>query len=171
MPAPFQWTDALDQQLRDLAAQAASVRDMAADLGCSKSTIQRRLDKLGIHGGGDRTQTAAATQANAIDARARRSSLQLALLDDAARLREQLWQKALVFNFGGRDNTYEERTLDKPTFGDQLKIMQAAGAAIDRALKLDLHDSGAGAEKVVGLLQATAEALGLTDQADQQAPQ
>ena len=78
-------------------------------------------------------------------------------------MREQLWAPATVFNFGGKDNTYEERVLDKPPFGDQLKIIQATGVAIDRSLKLADHDSGAGATVVVGLLQQTAAALGLND--------
>lgn len=166
MASPFDWTPERDQLLRDLAATGTSVRAMAAKIGCSKSVIDRRLKHLGITL--DRSMTAAATEANALDAKARRARLQRDLLEDAEKLREQLWQPALVFNFGGKDNTYEQRELDKPTFTDQLKIVQAVGVAVDRSLKLDLHDSGAGAEKVVGLLQATAAALGLTDHTDAQ---
>ncbi|NUO58985.1 MAG: helix-turn-helix domain-containing protein [Hamadaea sp.] len=165
MPAPFPWTDALDQQLRDLAAAGRSVRDIAADIGTTKSTIDRRLKHLGISL--DRSSTEAATKANMADAKSRRAALQLALLEDAERLRAQMWSSAVVFNFGGKDNTYEERTLDKPPFADQLKIMQATGIAIDRSLKLDLHDSG-GSTTVIGLLQQTAAALGIHDDADTQ---
>lgn len=166
MAAAFQWTDHLDQQLRDLAAKGRSVRDIAGEMGLSKSTIDRRIQKLGIVL--DRSMTEAATRANQTDAKARRAALQLGLLEDAEKLRQQLWQPARIFSFGGRDNTYEERTVEKPPFADQLKIMQATGAAVDRALKLDDHDSGASSEQVVGLLQATAAALGLTDTQDTQ---
>ncbi|WP_343993052.1 hypothetical protein [Terrabacter terrae] len=163
--AAFPWTNELDTLLRDLAATGRSVRDIAAEIGTTKSTIDRRLRALGITL--DRSSTEAATKANTLDAKARRSRLQLALLEDAERLRAQMWQPATVFNFGGKDNTYEERTLDKPPFADQLKIMQATGIAVDRSLKLDLHDSG-GSTAVIGLLQQTAAALGIHDDADSQ---
>ena len=165
MAAPFPWTDELDALLRALAATGTSVRDMAAKTGASKSVVDRRLKHLGIEL--DRSSTEAATKANTLDAKSRRAALQLALLQDAERLRAQIWEPATVFNFGGKDNTYEERTLDKPPFADQLKIMQATGIAIDRSLKLDLHDSG-GSTAVIGLLQQTAAALGIHDDADTQ---
>jgi len=165
MAAPFPWTDELDALLRALAATGTSVRDMAEKVGTNKSTVDRRLRALGITL--DRSHTEAATKANTLDAKARRSRLQLELLADAERLREQMWSPAVVFNFGGKDNTYEERTLEKPPFADQLKIMQATGIAIDRSLKLDLHDSG-GSTAVIGLLQQTAAALGIHDDTDTQ---
>ncbi|WP_076260854.1 helix-turn-helix domain-containing protein [Intrasporangium flavum] len=165
MAAPFPWTDGLDQQLRDLAAAGRSVRDIATEIGTTKSTIDRRLRALGITL--DRSSTEAATKANTLDAKARRAKLQLALLEDAERLRAQAWQPTIAFNFGGKDNTYNEHQLDQPTFADQLKIMQATGIAIDRALKLDLHDAG-GSTAVIGLLQQTAAALGIHDETDTQ---
>ncbi|MER7070957.1 hypothetical protein [Terrabacter sp. NPDC000476] len=165
MAAAFPWTDALDLQLRTLAANGRSVRDIAAEIGTTKSTIDRRLRHLGIVL--DRSATEAATRANTTDAKSRRMRLHLALLDDAEKLRQQMWEPAVVFNFGGKDNTYEERTLDKPPFADQLKIMQATGIAIDRSLKLDLHDAG-GSQAVIGLLQQTAAALGIHDDTDTQ---
>jgi len=48
--------------------------------------------------------------------------------------------------------------------------MEATGVAIDRSLKLDDHDSGAGAAAVVGLLQQTAAALGIRDETDTAPP-
>lgn len=168
MPArqPFDWTQDRDQKLRELAAAGTSVRAMAEEVGTSKSAVDRRLKHLGVTI--DRSATAAASQANALDAKARRARLALVLLEDAERMREQLWQPCVAFNFGGRDNTYNEHPLARPVFADQLKIMQTVGAAVDRALKLDLHDAAAGAAQVVGLLQATAASLGLTDQQDTQ---
>ena len=156
----FEWTAQLDQQLRTLAADGLPVREMARRIGTSSSVLQRRLNHLGISGGGDRSQTEAATRARITDAKAKRAALLVDLLDDAQRLRKQLWEPSLVFNFGGKDNTYEERTHDKPTYSDQLKIMQATGAAIDRSIKLNEVDSD-GAEAVRSLLVGLAEKFGL----------
>lgn len=164
MGTPRPWTDAESDTLRQLHAQGKSLTEAAKIMGRGKATLSNKSPALGINW--DRTQTAAATEAKVEDARSRRATLQLGLLADAERLRTQVWAPTMAFNFGGKDNTYEEHQLDQPTFSDQLKIMQAVSIAIDRSLKLDLHDSGEGNAHVVGLLQRTAAALGLTDHTD-----
>lgn len=161
MAAPRPWTDDDTARLAQLHAEGKSLHAVAREMGRSKGTISKYADKAGL--AWDRTATKTATEARVADARERRARLQVGLLEDAERLRAQLFAECKVFNFGGKDNTYEERTLEKPPFADQLKIVQATGNAIDRALKLDLHDSAAGAAQVTGLLQATARALGLDD--------
>ena len=131
---PRQWSDADTDELRRRHADGQSLRTIATEMRWAKQTISKRAIEHGLSF--DRSRTAAATQARVIDAKAKRAELALALLEDADRLRAQLWAPSLVFNFGGRDNTYEEHTLDKPTYADQLKIMQALGAGIDRHIKL-----------------------------------
>ena len=164
MPQRSGWTPEHDDRLRELHAAGTSMHGIAQEMGWSKPTISKKAKALGLDW--DRTQTAKATEALVVDARGRRAKLQLALLEDAEKLRQQAWKPTVVFNFGGKDNTYEQRTIDEPTFADKLKIMQAVGIAVDRSLKLDLHDSAAGAAQVVGLLQETARALGIADDAD-----
>jgi hypothetical protein len=164
MTAPA-WTTADDDTLRALHAAGKSCHAIATEMTRSKATISRHSKRLGLLW--DRAQVAAATAAKQTDAKGRRATLQLSLLEDAERLREQLWQPCIAFNFGGKDNTYEEHHLDKPTFADQLKIMQATGVAVDRSLRLADHDS-AGSEVVKNILGSLAEQLGLTDRADAQ---
>lgn len=166
MATPRPWTATDNARLASLHADGATLTAAARQLERSKATVGKYAARLGLTW--DRTATAAATEAKVIDARGRRAVLQLDLLDDAARLREQLWKPTVVFNFGGKDNTYEERELPEPTFADKLKIVQATGIAVDRSLKLDLHDSAAGAAQIVGILQQTAAALGITDESDTQ---
>lgn len=134
-----EWTAAEDDQLRELAAAGTSIRKMADAIGRHQSSVKRRLDHLGIRG--DRTQTMAATQAKVIDAKARRAALELALLEDAERMRERMFAPTLVYNFGGKDNTYNSREVAEPPHADKLKLMQAAGIAIDRSLKIAEHDA------------------------------
>lgn len=157
MAAPVPWTDTEDQQLRDLAAAGTSIRKMADAVGRHQSSVKRRLDRLGIHG--DRTQTAAATQAKVIDAKARRAALEVALLEDAEKLRTQLWAPTKVYNFGGKDNTYNERDVDEPPNADKLKLMQAVGIAVDRSIKISDHDADTGITEAVGALDQIADAL------------
>lgn len=169
MAAPVPWTEAEDQQLRELAATGTtSIRKMAAALDRHQSSVKRRLDKLGIHL--DRTQTVAATQAKIIDAKARRAALELALLEDAERLRAQLWQPHTYFDWGGKDHDFDEHTVDEPTPTDKLKLMQAVGQAVDRSIKIAAHDGDTGVAEATSLLDqfeaalnAAADASGLDE--------
>lgn len=161
MPPPRRWTPEESDRLRELHAAGRTLGQCATEMGRDKGTISKRAKTLGLTW--DRAQVHAATVAKVRDAAARRADLELRLLDDAERLRQQLWQPAIVFNFGGRDNTYEERTLDKPPVADQLKIMQAVGVAIDRALRIADHDTNAGADDAKNLLTSLGRALGVND--------
>lgn len=173
MAAARPWTDDDDARLRELHAAETSLRAIAAALDRSKTAVARRLAHHGLSAA-DRSQTMAATAAKVADARARRAALELALLEDAARLRQQLFAPTVAFNFGGKDNTYAEKRLDQPTFADQLKIVQATGAAIDRALRIAEHDADTGVDQAVGMLDQIAAAIGAAaaqiGDPDQQAP-
>lgn len=101
-----------------------------------------------------------AVDAKRVDAKARRAALQLALLGDAERMREQLWSACVVYNFGGKDNTYEEHPLTEPSFRDKREIMTAVGIAVDRAVKLDQYDADPGVDAAKSMLGALAAGLG-----------
>lgn len=155
------WTQADTDRLIQLHGEGHSLGHIAGVMGRSKSTLSGKAKAAGLTW--DRASTATATKAKTRDAAARRADLQLLLLDDVEKLRKQMFAPTTVFNFGGKDNTYEERQVDEPTFADKLKIMQAVGIGIDRHVKLAQHDAGQGATAVIGLLQQTAAALGITD--------
>jgi hypothetical protein len=152
-------TDHELEQIRTLHAAGQGRNDIARTLNRSGAVISKACAELGLSF--DRSAVQAATEARKADAAAKRALLQVDLLDDAQRLRAQLWQPATVFNFGGKDNTYEERTLDEPPFADKLKIMQAVGAAVDRSLRLAEHDADGGLEQAKSLLTDLGKALGL----------
>lgn len=162
MALPRPWTDADSDALKAAHAEGLSLHAAATRLGRSKGITSRYAANLGLTW--DRTRTAAAAQARVIDGKARRALLQVALLEDAEKLRAQLWAPCLVHSFGGRDNTYAEHTLDQPPFADQLKIVQAVGTAIEKSLRLADYDS-AGGDHARGLLTAMARQLGLDDTA------
>jgi hypothetical protein len=134
MTAPQMWTDADEQTLRDLHATGMTLTAIAKQMGRSKNTISKYAERLGLSW--DRTRTAAATEARKIDAAARRVALEERYLVEADRLLDQLREQAVVYSFGGAENTYNEHTLAKPTYADQRNIMQASSIATTAANRL-----------------------------------
>lgn len=164
MPSPRPWSAGDDEQLRALHAEGKSLGECAKALGRSKGTIHAKAKALGLDW--DRERVAAATQAKVRDARARRAELAVNLLDDVARLRAELFAETEYAQaVGGMDPRVLRWTMSKPTPPDQLKIMQAVGAGIDRHLKLVEHDSG-NADAVRSLLGSLAASLGLSPDGD-----
>lgn len=151
------WTAEDDDTLRAAHAAGKSLHSIAREMGRGKATVSVKAAALGLTW--DRAQVGEAVHAKVVDAKARRAILKDHLLDDAARLRTQLWTPAVVFNFGGKDNTYEQRTLDKPPFADQLKIMQATSSAIATYERLERLDDDAGASDGRSMLERLAKRL------------
>ena len=105
-------------------------------------------------------RTRAMIEARTVDLKARRQELKALLLDDAHRLREQLWKPARLVNFGGKDNTLNETKLDEPLFVDKKNIMSSVGIAVDRIVKLEEIDNDDGNTEVISLLDQLAEQIG-----------
>lgn len=112
-------------------------------LGIPKGTVTRWAKETGIETVSV-AHTRAGTEAASVYAKARRVELAKLLLDDAHRLREQLWKPARLVSFGGKDNTLAETMLDEPLFADKKNILGAVGIAIDRVIKLDSVDADNG---------------------------
>lgn len=143
-------TDGERDRIRQLHAAGTTRNDIARDLGRSPASVSKVCADLGLTF--DRTAVQAATEARKADAASRRAILELDLLDDAARLRKQLWQSARYIDHGGKDYDRVEWTQDEPTAVDKLKLMQAVGVAIDRSLKLAEHDSDQGVDQAKSML-------------------
>jgi ParB-like chromosome segregation protein Spo0J len=126
------------EQVRRLHAEGLGRNDIARAIGRSPSTVSKIAAALGLTF--DRTATAVATEARKADARAMRAEIAIGLLEDVVRLRAQLFKSCTVFNFGGKENTFEQALIDEPTFADKRNILTAIGTAVDRAMKLDAYD-------------------------------
>lgn len=154
-------TDTERQAILDMQAAGESRNAIARQLGRSPGVVSKVVADAGrTFARGE--QVAAATQAKQADNRARRAELESLLLTDAMELRKQLWEPALVYSFGGRDNTYEQHVLDRPDAQAQATILRAVGIAIDKSVRLaevDKHDSGAAEGK--GILGQLGAALGM----------
>ncbi|MEU4777478.1 helix-turn-helix domain-containing protein [Micromonospora sp. NPDC023633] len=158
MTKPRPVTEADHEQVRELHAEGLSRNAIAEQLGRSGRTISRIADKLGLTF--DRERTRAATEAKKDDARAKRAALAVRLLDDAERLRQQLWQPAHYVDHGGKEYERVDWTLNEPTFSDKRNIMQSVGMAIDKAVRLDEYDADPGIDAAKSMLGALAKGLG-----------
>ncbi|MFF6829631.1 helix-turn-helix domain-containing protein [Streptomyces longwoodensis] len=121
-------------ELCRLHAEGKGRNEIARALGRSLRGVSIHAGRLGLTF--DRTATEAATRARKADLEERRVILAEALQEDAERLTEQLWAPHWVFNFGGKDNSYERRLLDEPPADAKKNLMSAAGIAIEKSLKL-----------------------------------
>jgi hypothetical protein len=125
----------LEQQIRALHADSVTRNDIARRLGIGTRTVSVYATRMGLtFDNAEMTETA--TQNRKAQLAARRMDLAEALQEDAERLTEQMWEPAVVFNFGGKDNTFEKRPVDEPPADAKRALMGAAGMAIDRSLKL-----------------------------------
>lgn len=116
--------------------------------GVAGSTVGNIAKKLEANGqldapAFDRSATKHATAAREVDQAAERARLRQLLLDDAHRLRRQLWEPCVFHNFGGKDNTHNSIELDQPTFEQQAKIMTSVGICVDKIVRLDSSNDGA----------------------------
>jgi hypothetical protein len=121
-------------EIRRLHGEGKGRNEISRIVGRSLRTISVQAAKMGLTF--DRTATEAATKARIADLAERRLILAEALQGDAEQLTEQLWQPHWVFNFGGKDNTYERRLLDEPSADAKKALMSAAGIAVEKSLKL-----------------------------------
>lgn len=148
-------------QIIEWIEQGVSRNEIAKRAGRSGSTISGIAKAEGLEFGG-RTKVAAATEARRIDNRARRSEISAALLEDAMRLRGQMWEPCTLHSFGGKDNVHNSIDLAEPIFADKLKAMQAAASALGRHIDLERHDAEEKAASARSLLSQLGEALGVS---------
>lgn len=139
MPRAKPVTEEERAAVRAYHAEGMTRNQIMRELGRSGRTVSRVAAELGLtfeRAG----STATATAEKKANAAALRAQLALNLLQDAARLREQMWMPAKAFNFGGKENSYNDTWLDEPTFVDKRNIIQAAATAIQASLKIDEYD-------------------------------
>lgn len=130
------WSDSDSEWLTELHAAGKSLHSISKDMGRSKDTVSRYAKELGLSF--NRSATAKAAEAVHVDNKAKRATLESRLLDEAAKMLDQMWQPAIVYSFGGSENTYEEHELERPDFAAQKAIVQTASTAIQASSRL--HD-------------------------------
>jgi hypothetical protein len=139
-------------------ADGAGRNAIARALDLSAASVSRIVHEAGLDF--DREQTALAVRARQIDLAAERQTVKSMLMVRAREALEAIDAPALVYSFGGKDNTYAERLLDAPPVSDQRNLMTIAGIALTRYADLDRVDNGAtGTAEAVGMLDRLSSAL------------
>ncbi len=126
------------RRILELARSGARRNEIARTVGRSPSTITKICNAAGITF--DATTTARATEAHAHDLRVRRQQLLDRLIEDAERLRQQIFAPAMVHNFGGRDNTYNSETIEEPTFRDKRDLVSSIATIVGRIIDAEKID-------------------------------
>jgi transposase-like protein len=88
----------------------------------------------------DRSKTKNATEAKKADNAALRAATSRRFLEKANELLDQMDGEHTVFNFGGKDNTFNSKVLPKPPVADLRNLMTAAAVAVDKHLVIEKHD-------------------------------
>lgn len=146
-----------EARITDLHARGLSRNAIARETGWSAGTITTVCNRLGLPF--DRSNMKAATQARKADAAQLRAELEVQLLEDAQKLRAQVWQPHQYRSYGGKDHTLRKWTQDEPQAVDKLKLMQAAGIALDRSIKLATVDKGGEIDEAKSMMGRLLEQL------------
>lgn len=133
---------------------------IALELNIGGRQVSEACEEMGLKFSTAATEKA--TRAREAFSAERRSLLMQKQLDDAHKLREQMWSPTTMGQFGGRDNVWSEVTLDEPTYADKLRIQQAINGAVNNVLRLMEAEAGSH-RSTINLVIATAEKLGLSD--------
>ena len=100
------------------------------------STVTKIAKQEGLDEAWQRTQTAAASRATAIDNRARRAALSSGMLEDAERLRARLWEPTTVVTATG-----SKVALELPPPGDARQLSSAITGFVKASLDIDGRDA------------------------------
>ncbi|WP_202512658.1 hypothetical protein [Streptomyces sp. SID3343] len=136
--------------LVDIRAGKLSRNAIARAHGVSSSTVTVIAREAGRADAFDRSKTKTATRARVVDLAAQRAELKSALLTDAERLRRRAWEPYSYYERG--PDGPELVTLTLPPLRETREAYTALGIALDKHLKLDVHDQGDGAEDARSML-------------------
>ena len=138
---------------RALVDQGLGCNAIAKALGVSPATISRWAVTEGVEF--DRAATKAAVKAHTVDLAAARIRLAEKMLAASEKMLDDIDGEYLVYNFGGKDNTYEEHTLTSAPVEVKRSIVVTAGITFDKLTRIIERDNG-GLEQAVGVLDQLA---------------
>jgi hypothetical protein len=141
---------------RALFDEGLSCAQIASKLSVSKATVSRWAAYEGLKF--DRAKTAAATQAKQVDLAEARLILANRMFAAAEDMLDMLDKPFEVFNFGGKDNTFNSARLDRPPVEARRNIITSTAIVFDKLTRIVEKDNG-GLEQAVGVLDSLADSL------------
>ncbi|MGI6878818.1 hypothetical protein [Microbacterium sp. gxy059] len=107
---------------------------IAKEIGYSGATVTNVAKALGLSF--DRSSTEAAVKAHRVDLAESRQLLAEKMMREAHAMLDALSQPYEVFNFGGKDNTFNSHTFDTPPVEVKRNVLTTAGIAFDKATRI-----------------------------------
>lgn len=136
------------QAIIELIRTGLSRNQVAKQAGRSTSTITRIGESIGwdwLSAVDERTQSslARAHEARSAFSAERRAMIAARLTAESEELLDGLHGPYLVFNFGGKENDYNEHTLSDPPVEAKRQIVQTVRDAMRTVIDIDRHDNRA----------------------------
>lgn len=135
-------TDQEKERIADLLQQGHSRADIAKQTGRGVGSIDRIAKAIGWKSDQSiASRTRVAQEARSAYTAERRALIAARLTEESELLLDELHGPYKVHNFGGKDNTFNEATLDQPTTDAKHTIVRAVGQAMKTVLDIDKHDN------------------------------
>lgn len=145
-------------QVLDLHAKGLGRNEIAKLTGIGAASVTRIVQAEG--GSFDRTKTEQAVKARKIDMASLRGQVAEKFLIRSDELLDEMDDPFLAYNFGGKDNTYEEHLLERAPVEARHAMIRAAATAMRTHTDLVKFDSDQGQSRVESLLDALAAGIG-----------
>jgi len=159
--------DKRGHEARALYDQGLSCNAIAKKLGVGVATVSRWAKAEGLSFVG-RARAKAAQEVREFDMAAARVRLAQKMTANADKALDSLDGPFLVYNFGGKDNTYEEHLLDEAPFSARREAQAIGGIAFDKLTKaLESVDDPDGLKPVESMLGRLAMRFGLVEAPDE----
>jgi hypothetical protein len=137
VPAPI--GDDERQRIIELLPTGKTCGEIAREVGRSTNTVSRVAATVGHSWG--HVNAARAHEATAAYGAERRAVTMQRFHERADELLARMEGRFLVFNFGGKENTYNEHELEQPPVEAIRAMMQSAREAMRTVLDIDRHDN------------------------------
>lgn len=147
-------SDAQRQQVIDLHSQGIPRNQIARDVGISAGSVTNICRNAGLTF--DRSETKHATEARQVDLAAGRIRLAEKMLAASEEMLDTIDGPYLVYNFGGKDNDYNEHLLDSAPVEVRRNVITTAGITFDKLTRI-VEKSDTGLEQAIGVLDTLSE--------------
>ncbi|MDF2916787.1 MAG: hypothetical protein K0S70_1004 [Microbacterium sp.] len=147
-------SDEQRQQVIDLHGQGIPRNQIARQLGISAGSVTNICRNAGL--AFDRSETKHATEVRAVDLAAGRIRLAEKMLAASEDMFDTIDGPYEVYNFGGKDNTFESRVLDSAPVEVRRNVITTAGITFDKLTRI-VEKSDTGLEQAVGVLDTIAD--------------
>lgn len=147
-------TQAQRDQITDLHKAGHSRNGIARTAGVSAGTVTNVCRAAGL--AFDRSKTKDASRAKQVDLTEARLNLAHRMNTAANDMLDMLDRPFKVFNFGGKDNTFAEATLDSPPVEARRTIITSTAIVFDKITRIVEKDNG-GLDQAVGVLDQIAD--------------